>query len=439
MNKSKYIVLAVLIAAVAAFIATRGANKAQPVASAASKPALTVTTVTPETNQWAERVTASGQVSAWQEATIGAEIGGVRLVELLANVGDRVKKGDLLARLADEMLLADVHQQQASLDEASARYKEAEENAQRAAKIKDSGVLSAQELQQFSNAAEIAKAQMASADARLESSKLKLRYTRIVAPDDGLISARSATLGTVSQVGAEMFRLIRQEKLEWRAELTDTQLQQIRIGQKVLVRSGANDTVPGVVTRIAPSVDMSTRNGFVYIGLIENKTLLAGTFTQGEFDLGKTNALTLPQSAVVIRDGYNYVYRVGADARVTQTKVTIGRRQGERVEVSSGLTPDATVVASGTGFLNDGDLVRVEGTKTKFNQENSLAPSFPRRRESSEINTPRSGQKVGVAPPRGNLLINWIPAYAGMTGLWANGQNRFNAAAAKSSTQKSNI
>lgn len=369
MNKSKYIVVAVLVAVIGVFVASRGASKTPPVNSETSKPALTVTTVMPVAALWSERVTASGQVLAWQEAIIGAEIGGVRLVELQANVGDRVKKGDLLARLADEMLLADVHQQQAALDESTARYKEAEENAQRAAKIKDSNVLSAQELQQFTNAAEIAKAQMGSADARLESAKLKLRYTRIIAPDDGLISSRSATLGTVAQVGGELFRLIRQDKLEWRAELTDVQLQQVNIGQKVQVRTGVNDTVTGVVTRIAPSVDMSTRNGFVYVSLNENKTLLAGTFTQGEFELGKSNALTLPQSAVVVRDGYSYVYRVGADARVTQTKVTIGRRQGDRVEVSAGLAPNATVVATGTGFLNDGDLVRIESTKAKFNAE----------------------------------------------------------------------
>jgi RND family efflux transporter MFP subunit len=332
--------------------------------------------VLPESVQWSERVTASGQVLAWQEAIIGAEIGGVRLVELQANIGDRVKKGELLARLADEMLLADVHQQQAALDESTARYKEAEENAQRALKIKDSGVLSPQELQQFTNAAEIAKAQMGAAEARLETSKLKLRYTRIVAPDDGLISARSATLGTVSQVGSELFRLIRQDKLEWRAELTDAQLQQVRIGQRVQVRTGTTNSVQGTVTRIAPSLDLSTRNGFVYIGLNENKTLRAGTFTQGEFELAKSNALTLPQSAVVIRDGFTYVYRVGADARVTQTKVTIGRRQGDRVEVTVGLAPDATVVASGTGFLNDGDLVRIETAKTKFNAAAAKSPTL---------------------------------------------------------------
>lgn len=379
MSKSKYIVLALLIGTLGAYVASRGSDKnQQPAVSDSAKPALTVTTVSPETMQWSERVSASGQVMAWQEAIIGAEIGGVRLVDVQVNIGDRVKKGDLLAKLADEMLLADLHQQQASLEESVARYNEAQSNALRAEKIKDSGALSDQELQQFTNAAEIAKAETASADAKLESAKLKLRYTRIIAPDDGLISSRSATLGTVAQVGAELFRLIRQNKLEWRAELTDEQLQQIHIGQKVHVRTGINDTVQGVVSRIAPSVDTSTRNGYVYIGLSENKTLRAGTFTQGEFEFGKSNALTLPQSAVVIRDGYSYVYRVGADARVTRMKVTIGRRQTDRVEMSAGLPADAVVVASGAGFLNDGDLVRIETAKTQFNAVSAKLPA-PKR------------------------------------------------------------
>lgn len=368
MKKSKYVLLAaVLIGVAGVFMASRGAKSPQPaaVAGAASKPALTVTTVTPETVQWAERVTASGPVLAWQEAVIGAEIGGVRLVDLQANVGDHVKKGELMARLADEMLLAEVLQQQAAFDEAAARHNEAAANAQRAAQIKDSGVMSAQELQQYANAAEIAKAQMKSAEARLENARLKLRYTRIVAPDDGVVSARNATLGTVAQVGSEMFRLIRQGKLEWRAELTDVQMQQVRVGQKVQVRTGASAAVPGTVVRIAPAVDMTTRNGFVYIGLNETGTLRAGVFVQGEFELGRSNALTLPQSAVVMRDGFAYVYRLEKDAHVTQVKVTTGRRQGDRIEVSSGIAADAAVVASGTGFLNDGDLVRVETAKTK--------------------------------------------------------------------------
>lgn len=364
MSKAKYILLAVALIAVVAFFVLRGGKKTLPVADAV-KPALTVMTALPETITWAQHVQASGSVMAWQEAIIGAEIGGARLVEMSANVGDRVKKGAELARFSDEILNADLQQQQAAFQEANARYSEAEANAQRALQVKDKGVMSAQESQQFASAAAIAQAQMQAAQARLDNAKLKLHYTHIVAPDDGVISARSATLGSVAQVGAELFRLIRQGKLEWRAELTEAQMSQVRIGQKVQIHTGTNDTVSGVVSRIAPTLDAVTRNGFVYIALAENKFLRAGMFTSGEFDLGQSDALTVPQSAVVMRDGYAYVYQLGKDNRVAQIKVVTGRREGDRIELLRGLAANATVVASGAGFLNDGDLVSVAVAKAK--------------------------------------------------------------------------
>ncbi len=370
MSKKGYVLLVVILMVVFAVVVLRGGKKSQAVADEV-KPALTVTTVAPGTEQWPQQVKAGGSVLAWQEAIIGAEVGGARLVEMHANVGDRVKKGEELARLSDETLAAEMQQQQASYDEASARYNEAEANAQRAMKIKDSGVMSAQELQQFVNGSAIAKAQMNAAKARLESARLKVRYTHIVAPDDGLISARNATLGSVSQQGAEMFRLIRQGKLEWRAELTEKQMLQVRIGQKVAVRAD-KDSVQGVVTRIAPALDSNTRNGYVYIAILDNKNLRAGMYTEGEFELGKSDALTIPQKAVVMRDGYAYVYKVGKDSRVSQIKVVTGRRQGERIEVTGGITADAQLVDSGAGFLNDGDMVRIVTEKPKAASSMSL-------------------------------------------------------------------
>jgi RND family efflux transporter MFP subunit len=365
MSKSRIILLAAMLALIAvALMFFRGGKPSQPASGDVAKPALTVTTVMPKTLPWSQRILASGSVLAWQEAVIGAEVSGLRLVELQVNVGDRVKKGDVLARFSDELVLAELHQQQAACEESRAHLHEAQLNAQRTQQLKDSGVMSAQELQQFASAAEIAEAQLKSAEARLESAKLKLRYTKIVSPDDGLVSSRSATVGAVVQSGAEMFRLIRQGKLEWRAELSEGQMQQVRLGQKVQVRAGANEFVPGFVARIAPSIDLQTRNGYVYITLPDIRKLKAGMFTQGEFELGKSDALTLPQSALVVRDGYSYVYRVGADNRVSQIKVITGRRQGDRVEVLGGITPEVNVVSTGAGFLDDGDLVRVEPAKS---------------------------------------------------------------------------
>ena len=84
-----------------------------------------------------------------------------------------------------------------------------------------------------------------------------------------------------------------------------------------------------------------------------------GMFARGEFELGETSALTVPQPAVVVRDGFNYLFRLNADNRISQLKVQTGRLAGDRVEITSGLAADARIIVSGAGFLNDGDLVRV--------------------------------------------------------------------------------
>ncbi|MBC7955964.1 MAG: efflux transporter periplasmic adaptor subunit, partial [Cytophagales bacterium] len=130
----------------------------------------------------------------------------------------------------------------------------------------------------------------------------------------------------------------------------------------VAATSGAAP-VTGKVRMVAPTVDAQTRNGIVYVDLVtstkETSEVKAGMFARGEFDVGSSDALTLPQSAVVLRDGFSYVLKVGPDAKVTQAKVGVGRRVGDRIEITSGLDASAKVVAAGGGFLSDGDTVKV--------------------------------------------------------------------------------
>jgi RND family efflux transporter MFP subunit len=166
-------------------------------------------------------------------------------------------------------------------------------------------------------------------------------------------------LGAVVPAGSELFRLIRQGRLEWRGEVAAAELTQIRRGQKVKVdASGA--PVTGTVRQVAPTVDAATRNALVYVDLPDTGgRLKAGMFARGEFATGSSTALTLPQSAVLLRDGFSYVFTVGADGRVAQGKVATGRRSGDRVEILQGLDEKARVVASGGGFLAEGDTVRV--------------------------------------------------------------------------------
>ncbi|MFZ6681231.1 efflux RND transporter periplasmic adaptor subunit [Undibacterium sp. Tian12W] len=346
-------------------------------ASAAKvKPALTVTTTKASSGNLVIKLAANGSVAAWQEALIGSEATGLRIQELHANIGDVVQHGQLLVSFASETVKADLALAQASLAEAQANLADAAANAERTRALQTSGALSAQQVGQYLTAEQTAKARVESAKASVEAQQLRMRHTRVLAPDSGIITARAATLGSVVGNGAELFRMIRQGRLEWRAEVTASEMARIVPGTEAVVTAPGGTQWKGKVRVVSPTVDAQTRMGLVYVDLLPDASSTAkppaataslafkpGMYAKGDFVMGSSQALTIPQQAVVVRDGFSYAFRVNADNRVTQIKLQTGRRvsnaQGDLVEVVSGLNADSTIVSSGAGFLNDGDTVKV--------------------------------------------------------------------------------
>lgn len=367
------VLLAVLVLAGAAFFVLRdkpadGAKGKDGKAVAAPKPSLTVTVAKPETSELTLSLAANGNVAAWQEASVGSESNGLRVADVRVNVGDVVKKGQVLATFAPETVNADVAQAKAGLAEARANAADAAGNATRAKTLEKTGALSQQQINQYQTSAQTAKAKVEAAEAALAVQQVRGRNTQVLAPDDGVISARSATVGGVVAAGTEMFKLIRQGRLEWRAEVTSSELTRIAVGTPVSVVSASGAQVSGKVRSIAPTVDPQTRNALVYVdvpNVLQNRGLKAGMFARGDFLLGRSSAWTVPQASIVPRDGFNYLLLLQPENRVSQLKIETGRRVGDRVEITTKLPADARVVVQGAGFLNDGDLVRVapEGTK----------------------------------------------------------------------------
>ena len=328
-----------------------------------ARPALTVTGTQAQTQALPIKLTANGNIAAWQEASVGAEIGGLRLAEVLVNVGDTVQRGQVLARFATDAVQADLAQARAVVAEASASAQEATANADRVRALLNTGVFSGQQSSQYLTAEQTAKARVESAKAVMAAQLLRLKNTEVRASDSGIISTRLATVGAVVGAGSELFKLIRQGRLEWRAEVGANELYRLPVGAAVSVAAASGSPVTGRVRTVAPTVDPQTRSGLVYVDLPSGPSrqagLKAGMFASGEFELGSSPALTVPQQAVVVRDGFSYVFRLNADQRVSQLKVQTGRRVGERVELLDGVGAESSLVASGAGFLNDGDLVKV--------------------------------------------------------------------------------
>lgn len=321
--------------------------------------ALTVSVVEPQYLQWPDTIEANGNTAAWQEAVIGAETGNLRITELLVDVGSEVKRGQLLARLADATATADLHKQDAAVTQARANLEQAEADVKRSRLAADSGALSTQKLDEYRITEIVDRAALASAEADLQNRRIALAQTRIVAVDDGVISSRSALLGNVVGAGTELFRLVRQGRIEWQAEVDAQQLTRIHAGQLARVTLPGGKVVDGKVRLVSPTLSTNTGRAVVYVALT-GPDAQPGMFASGYIELSTAQVWTLPESALVPRDGRTDVYVLNPDhATVARRTVIVGRHRDGRCEIISGLEHDMRVVASGGGFLSDGALVKV--------------------------------------------------------------------------------
>ena len=331
-------------------------------AQGASGASLTITAAAARETSWPLWVGASGAIVPWQEAIIGSPLAGLPVVALDADVGDIVTRGQILARLESDTLRAEEAELLAGVAEARANLAANGANRDRAVAMGRTKALSEQEILQAVTRAETARAKLASAEARLASKRVQLGHTEIRAPDDGVISSRHATLGTVAGTGQELFRLIRQNRLEWRGELNAAQVGLVAVDQIATLRLPDGSEAQGRIRQVAPAMDGESRLASLYVDLEPGSSARAGMYVDARIALDEAPALVVPARSIVISDGHSYVFLVDGDgplARVDRQRVAVGRRQGDQVEVLAGLIPGQRVAVDGAGFLADGDRVRI--------------------------------------------------------------------------------
>jgi RND family efflux transporter MFP subunit len=353
------VTLAVAVLLVALYLARGGDTAPDEVVAT---PVLAVVMTRAQLSTLPKRISATGNIAAWQEASVGTEAEGLQLTEVMVNVGDQVRRGQVLAVFKSEMVAADLAEAQASVAQAQAQLTEAQANAERATKLDVSGAMSAQQINGYVVAARTAQARLDAAKAVTQRNRLRLAQTRVLAPSDGIITSRTATVGAVMPGGQELFRLIKDGRLEWRATVAMSELRQLVPGQIAEIRVHGQSPVQGRLRMVAPSIDPQTHDGLVYVDLPASSGVRAGAFARGSFEVGQGQALTVPQQAVLLRDGFSYVVRLDPLSKVLMTKVSVGRRLGDRVEITSGLESSEPIVASGLSFLSEGDTVKVVRT-----------------------------------------------------------------------------
>lgn len=392
-SKSDRIAIAAL--AVSVFILPGASSSQAKDAKAAAAPAAAAVTVIPaQRREVVETATVTGTLVPRLEVLVSPEIEGLRIVELLADEGDRVKKGQVLVRLSRETLDAQIAQSdaalarsEASIAQAQAQISQSQANVsyttldlERARTLLGRGSSTQAIVDQKTSAARVAQAQLQAAKDALAAAQadrksleaqrreLMVRVSRaeVRTPEGGIISRRTAKLGATASAAAEpLFRIIANGEIELDAEIPEQQMYDVKAGQTASVVLADGSKIPGKLRLLSPEVDRSTRLGRVRIALEDSSRARIGAFARAVIEIRRSQAITVPSSAVIYDDGKASVQTVAAG--VVKTKqVTLGLIANGNAEVVKGLNEGEDVIVRAGPFLRDGDAVtpvKAEGTR----------------------------------------------------------------------------
>ena len=340
---------------------------------------LSVETISPSQDSLGNNLSADGTIAAKDTASVSAKVNGVAIERILVEEGSQVKAGQVLAVFDTDALRQQVLQAQADVAEADAALVNAKSEAARVLPLLDIDAISKQEADRYRSTKIRAEATLEAAKARLNTQQLNLSNANVVAPVSGIISEKMVEVGMVA--GNEpLFTIIKDGVLEWQATLDPKLVGEVKVGTPVKVTLPKDQSVMGEVSRIAPTADKN-RQITIYAILAKNPAVRAGMYQKGEFQLGSASMQTVPSSAIVSNDGYDYVMLVTdmktenektetakVIGRIQQLRVTLGERIGDKVAIAEPIPTDSQLVKQGGSFLNDGDLVRV--VDNKDSQEN---------------------------------------------------------------------
>ena len=342
--------------AVTATLAACGGGETEKAVAPSSQ---TVTVATATRTDLPRVISASGSVSAWEEVPVGAETGGLVATSVLVDEGSYVRQGQPLVQLNTALLSAQVRQQQAALQTAQANASRDDAALARSQELKERGFLSQASLDTALANQRSSTAGVAQARASLSQSQTQLSQATIRAPVSGLIISRSVTRGQIVAAGTELFRMVRDGRLELDAQVPETDLPLLRAGMSAEIISDQAGQTTGSIRIVTPEVDPDTRLGVARIALASGNGLRPGMFARATIDAGTQPGVSVPTASVLYRENRAGVFVLQPDNTVSFVPVTVAGRDDQRTSVGN-VQPGARVVVSGAGFLNEGDRVTVQ-------------------------------------------------------------------------------
>jgi RND family efflux transporter MFP subunit len=296
-----------------------------------------------------------------QAATVRAEVGG-SVLRTYADAGERVKRGQLLARLDDAALRDEVLSARSAVRSAETALELARRNADRSSRLAEAGAVSERDLENARWDVTNAEGALADARARLSNAQERLEDTQVRAPFDGIVSDRPADAGDVAQVGAALFSIVDPSRLRLEASVPTEQIARLQKGTEVeFTVSGLDRRITGRIERINPVVDSATRQIRIYVEIPnQDQSLVGGLFAQGRVATDTKKAVAIPLAAVDSRGNTPTVHLLKG-GRVGESPVQLGMRDeaAEMVEVVAGVAEGDTVLLGSAQGVAPGSRLRV--------------------------------------------------------------------------------
>ncbi|WP_419254431.1 efflux RND transporter periplasmic adaptor subunit [Caulobacter sp. ErkDOM-YI] len=331
-------------------------KKAAPPAGATATQTVSIATVVSQSVP--RLINATGTISPWEEVVVGAETGGLTAISVNAEEGDTVQAGQVLVRLNDTLLSAQMRQHDAGVASARAVLAEAEAALSRSRELQAKGYLSQASLDTSLARQQTANAQLASAQAARGETAARLAQTAIRAPVAGLISRRNVTKGQIVSTGAEVFRIVRDSRLELDAEIPETDLALVKAGMAATIVSDKVGQTTGRVRIVTSEVNGQTRLGVARVALSSMGGFRTGMFARATIQAGDQAALTVPSASVLYRENRPGVFVLDAKNHARFRRIVIVATTADMI-AATGLTAGERVVVEGAGFLGEGDAVRI--------------------------------------------------------------------------------
>ncbi|MGO9512987.1 MAG: efflux RND transporter periplasmic adaptor subunit [Steroidobacteraceae bacterium] len=353
--------LAILAAVIVAVLAVRLTHAIAARDAVSNKIGIPTVSVT-EAGRSATPTTASiiGTIGARYDTPIGVEGDGGRVAAIYVEAGDRVRRGQVLARLDVSVLQPQVANLQAALELSRAEAELAAAEYHRAVAVGASGALSAEETERRRSSSVTAAAKVKVAEAQLAEAQARLARAQVRAPADGVILTRSVEVGqTATPGGGALFRMAEGGEVELRGQVAEQDLPLLQVGQPVNVRlTGTSKVYPGRVRLLGAVIDPQTRLGLVRVSLTPDPNLRPGAFARAEVTVSNAERIVLPQTAVLTDDKGSYVLIVDAQNKVERRTVHVSGIVENGVTIADGINDKDQVVATAGAFLQVGEVVK---------------------------------------------------------------------------------